>query len=138
MNKPAEISSRLKEARGSLSQEDFAAKIGVSFRTYQYYEGGVRAPKWPVLSKIAVLCGVTVDWLLTGVVSRADRVQETPADYGLDNESRMIMDMLKGMNKEQKRQALRFIEGQKLGLHFGDVSVMTRVGSGCFLQSRQR
>ena len=83
---------------------------------YQNYEQGKRIPPGPVLARIADLCGVSVDWILTGQEAGADRghaVREEPAAYH-DHETKMILDMLAGMTKEQKRQALRFIEGQKL------------------------
>lgn len=62
-----EIGNRLKELRklkNNLSQKEFAEKIGVPFRTYQRYEAGERMPQRPVLSRVAELCGKTVDWLL--------------------------------------------------------------------------
>lgn len=57
---------RLIQLRGSLSQEKFSKKIGVSLRAYQRYESGERVPHPHVLSKIAALCNTTVDWILTG------------------------------------------------------------------------
>ena len=61
-----QVGERLKELRENLSQEEFAKKIGVSFRTYQRYEVGERIPHPHVLSKIAGLFGTTIDWILTG------------------------------------------------------------------------
>lgn len=93
--------------------KDFAKQIGVSFPGYQNYEYGERVPPGPVLTRIAELCGVSVDWILTGQEAGADRVAQPDEPY-LDDLSKKIVDMLQGMNKEQKREALRFIEGQKL------------------------
>lgn len=59
-----DVGNRLKELRNNLSQEEFANKIGVSFRTYQRYEYGETLPPERVLSRIAGLCGKTVDYLL--------------------------------------------------------------------------
>ncbi len=111
-----EIGHRIKVLRGAVSQKDFAAKLGISLQGYLRYEYGKRIPPGLVLSRIAAIAGVTVDWILTGHESAvgADRVAETAAPYGLDDETAKIMDMLKGMTREQKREALRFIEGQKL------------------------
>jgi transcriptional regulator with XRE-family HTH domain len=64
--KYSQVGERLKELRGNLSQEEFAKKIGVSFRTYQRYEVGERIPHPHVLSKIAEKFDTTVDWILTG------------------------------------------------------------------------
>jgi len=110
----ADIGHRIKGLRGDRPQTEFAKLLGISLQGYLRYEYGTRVPPGPVLSRLSEISGRSVDWILSGAESGADRVQETQADYGLDNESRMIMEMLKGMNKEQKRQALRFIEGQKL------------------------
>ncbi len=60
------IGNRIKLLRGKLSQAKFAEKLGTSLRAYQLYEAGDRAPKEPTLQKIAQICDVTVDWLLTG------------------------------------------------------------------------
>ena len=68
MQKYKEIGKRLKELRGSLSQKEFAAKIGVSFAAYQNYEYGKRMPHGLALAKIAEQCHVTTDYILTGVV----------------------------------------------------------------------
>lgn len=59
-------SYRLRDLRGTLSQEEFSKKIGVSLRAYQRYESGERVPHPHVLSKIAELCDTTIDWILTG------------------------------------------------------------------------
>ena len=48
-----------------MSQADFAAFIGIPFRTYQNYEAGHRYPKnMEVVNKIATSLGITVEDLL--------------------------------------------------------------------------
>lgn len=66
MEKKLGYSDRLRELRGTLSQEEFSKKIGVSLRAYQRYESGERVPHPHVLSKTAELYNTTVDWILTG------------------------------------------------------------------------
>jgi transcriptional regulator with XRE-family HTH domain len=44
----------------------------------------------------------------------AERSAEQYGLYGFDDVTLKILDMLKGMDVDQKRDALRFIEGQKL------------------------
>lgn len=66
VKKYSQVGERLKELRGNLSQEEFAKKIGISFRTLQRYEVGERIPHPHVLSKIAEKFDTTVDWILTG------------------------------------------------------------------------
>ncbi len=59
-----EIGNRLKKLRKNLSQKEFAEKIGIPLVTYQKYDSGERMPPGPVLSRVAELCGKTVDWIL--------------------------------------------------------------------------
>lgn len=66
MKKYSDIGKRLKKLRGSLSQREFAKKIGLPHKTYQRYEYGEGIPKAHTLKKIAQKESVTVDWLLTG------------------------------------------------------------------------
>ena len=60
------ISERLRELRGSLSQKDFADKIGISLRAYQWYESGRRIPPQNVLEKISSCEQVPLEYLLKG------------------------------------------------------------------------
>lgn len=57
---------RIKEARqiAGISQKDLAAKMGISPGTLSGYESGLHDPKSDSLSKIADICGVSVDFLL--------------------------------------------------------------------------
>jgi len=66
MEKKPGFWDRLRELRGTLSQEEFSKKIGVSLRAYQRYESGERVPPPHILSKIAALLDTTIDWIITG------------------------------------------------------------------------
>lgn len=62
-----EIGQRLgeiRQARGD-SQEEFAARLQISGRTYQRYEAGEALPKAQCFHTLSDL-GVNLDWLLTG------------------------------------------------------------------------
>ena len=59
-----DVGNRLKELRNNFSQKEFSEKIGIPFRTYQNYEYGERLPPGHVLSRVAEMCGKTVDYLL--------------------------------------------------------------------------
>ena len=89
MKKPPkypQVGNRIKELRGSKSQAYFAKEIGVSLQGYLNYEYGNRVPPGPVLAKIAELCGVTTDWILTGQKGRpeSDRIEHKikKVDFG--------------------------------------------------------
>jgi len=60
------LAKRLKEARemAGLSQSQVARRVGVEQSTYARYESGTRSPNPQLLSKIANVLGVSVDWLL--------------------------------------------------------------------------
>lgn len=58
------IGNRLRELRNNLTQKEFAEKIGIPLVTYQKYESCERMPPGHVLSRVAEICGKTVDWLL--------------------------------------------------------------------------
>ncbi len=66
-----EVAKRLRELRGdlNLSQKEFSKRLGIPFRTYQYYESGERIPKQKKLVEIAKICNTTVEWILTGKVN---------------------------------------------------------------------
>jgi len=53
----------LKESK-QLLQKDIAAELGLSLRTYQYYERGDREPNASVLIVMSKYFGVSVDYLL--------------------------------------------------------------------------
>ena len=61
-----EIGQRIRRLRGPLSQKEFAAKLGISFRTYQNYEAGKRMPHARVLNEMARMLSLPVEWILTG------------------------------------------------------------------------
>lgn len=110
-----EQGKRIKEIRGKTSQPEFASKLGVSLQGYLNYEYGKRVPPGPVLAKLAEISGRSVDWILTGMESGsgANRVAERPAPYGLDEVSRLILDTIKNMDEEGKRDVLRYSEKVK-------------------------
>ena len=60
------IGNRIKELRGKISQREFAKRLEISLPSLQRYEYGERMPKGQVLKKIAQVCDVTVDYILTG------------------------------------------------------------------------
>ena len=108
------IGDRIRLLRGTISQAEFANRIKTSLPALQRYEYGERIPKGDVLERISVVTGKSVAWILTGEHNfLVDGVAEESSLYH-DEVTKKILDMLKGMTVEQKRDALRFIEGQKL------------------------
>ena len=68
---------RLKEIRETkgVSQSEFAKSLGVSLRSYQYYENGTRPLPIDVLRRLAET-GMKIQWLLTGKGERDVPAQE--------------------------------------------------------------
>ena len=67
MSENNDFGMKLKSYRKAreMSQADFAAFLGIPFRTYQNYESGHRYPRnMEVVNKIAVALGVTAEDLL--------------------------------------------------------------------------
>jgi transcriptional regulator with XRE-family HTH domain len=69
------LGERLKKAREEmrLSQLDAAKKIGISNGTLSGYERNYRDPDTNTLKLISELYEVSLDWLLTGVISTGSR-----------------------------------------------------------------
>lgn len=60
----ATFASRLKELRGTMKQEEFGAKIGVSRGSISYYENGARTADIEILDKLCRTYEVSADWLI--------------------------------------------------------------------------
>ena len=76
---------RLKELRGSLSQSEFANKIGAKQTTYSSWERGIKEPGIFAIISISNTFGVSADWLLGLSDSRDSR--EAPSAAAAANVS---------------------------------------------------
>ena len=54
---------RLLRKEAGLTQKETAARIGVTYRTYQNYEAGASAPSGAVLARLSGVFGVSLDML---------------------------------------------------------------------------
>ena len=71
------LGSRIKEARGKLSQDAFSKRIGVSKGSLGFYERDENLPNTDVVLKICSETGADLTWLLTGAEAQAE---STPAE----------------------------------------------------------
>ncbi len=55
---------RLEKLRGSLSQKEFAQKLGVPLTSYTNWVGGTSSPKMEYIVMLCTKLGVSADWLL--------------------------------------------------------------------------
>lgn len=58
------LPNKLKELRGTKSQQEFAQEIGVKQTSYSSWERGVKDPAAKTVAQIANTFGVSADWLL--------------------------------------------------------------------------
>jgi len=65
------IAEALRRLRGPQKQADFAASLGIPYRTYQNYEHGKTMPQEPVIERICELFDLTREEFLTGDVEAA-------------------------------------------------------------------
>jgi transcriptional regulator with XRE-family HTH domain len=56
----------LRQQKGNPPQEVVASEVGVSYRSYQAWEGGQTKPSWRNLTRLAEFYGVTPEWILIG------------------------------------------------------------------------
>lgn len=120
------IGNRLKFLRGNATRKEFASVIGISERAYQRYELGERVPNFLTLNRIAVVCGVDLNWILLGgretsfddVKNILKEAKETFSDWTLENlinelrmfrvKKRMIKPKLKKPFKEKGKSDPHF------------------------------
>lgn len=60
------LGSRIRQIRGTESQETFAARIGVSKGSIGGYERDENSPSADVILKICSKANISVEWLMTG------------------------------------------------------------------------
>lgn len=74
--------SALRKAKG-MSQAGLANKLNISASTVGMYEQGRRTPSLDMLVSLALVLGVSTDFLLTGknCIHSADRSEETGRHY---------------------------------------------------------
>jgi hypothetical protein len=78
---------------------------------YQNYESGRRIPPGTVLSRISLLCGVTVDWILTGKgIVYENFVAESDGIYGLDETIKKVVTLMVSMDKKDRLGVLKYVE----------------------------
>ncbi len=69
------LGSRIRQIRGTESQETFAARVGISKGSIGGYERDENSPSVDVILKICSVTGASVQWLVTGNAAPADAPQ---------------------------------------------------------------
>jgi transcriptional regulator with XRE-family HTH domain len=84
-----ELGKRIREARGSRTQQNFAEALGIKYQQISAYERSLIMPGADLIADIAEVLNVSLDWLLTGEGEKyrksngraAERIAETPPEY---------------------------------------------------------
>lgn len=95
---------RIKEARtiAGISQKELAEKMGIHAATLSGYETGAHDPKSDGLTKIADICGVSVDFLL----GRENEKTVTVESDDLDELDMEFVELLKQLSDKEKMMLL--------------------------------
>lgn len=113
------FSKRLKEFRKSLgmTQKEFAEKLGITPSAFSAYENNSVSPSSAIISKLALIFGVSVDWLygLSDKPYRDDRNN----NYG--DVIKMLIKLRESMPYELKHEAIDPSDDESpLSIHIGD------------------
>lgn len=101
---------RLRELRGTKSQEEFAKFLDVSRPTVGSYENGTRIPDAVILKNIAVRCKVSTDWLLGLSQYRLDEGRNLNQEQlGLDTDSVQVLSEMKTDGIKEREQMLNLL-----------------------------
>jgi transcriptional regulator with XRE-family HTH domain len=112
-----ELKYRIEFLRESkqLNKSDFTTLLGISKAYVTELESGKKTTISNSLAKlIAYEFHVNFDWLLTGQGSMYNNAGQALPQKRLDDVSDKIMVMLDGMNEEQRRDVLKYVEKEKL------------------------
>lgn len=60
------LAERIKQLRGTLTQKEFAAKVGINMNTLRAYEKGRTSPPADAIVRMCTNFDVSADWLLLG------------------------------------------------------------------------
>lgn len=100
------FSSRLRQAReqASLTQQDFAKKLGVTKNAISNYENGVSSPKWDVLVKIFDVLQVEPNFLYQ------DDFTASSIDTALTPTQTSLLSIFDELNDEGQGKVIEYAE----------------------------
>ena len=116
--KEISIGKRLKELRGSKSQEEVSTKLGISRARYSHYETDRVEPDIMLIRKMASYYKVTTDYLF-GMTDIPNAESEEFKEYLNDPLTSIAFKDFENFSDEQKQEAIemikyiKFKEGQK-------------------------
>lgn len=109
------MENRIKKARAEKgwSQAELARRMFISQPSVADWESGRKAPHTKNLARLAMLLGVSVEWLATGRgekhLASSHGTQETSTDWMLPEERRLL-DFFGNLKPHQRSTLLGFLE----------------------------
>ena len=110
------MEERIKEARKALgwSQADLARRMFVTQPSVAAWESGRKAPHMKNLARLAMLLGVSFEWLSTGRgethPSTTLAARETAIDEWMRPEERRLLSTFSDLKPKQRAALLGFLE----------------------------
>jgi len=110
------LGARLKQIRDgkNLTQQEFARVLITSAGFISEIESGKRAPGSEFLFSLSRVFEINIHWLLTGEGDIFTKPLEPEDIAGNDSLLLKILNLLKDMDEERKKDILRYIEKEKL------------------------
>ena len=110
------MEKRIKEARNALgwSQADLARRMFVTQPSVADWETGRKAPHTKNLTRLAMLLGVSFEWLTTGRgdmhPSTTPATREVATDEWMRPEERRLLNIFSSLPPKQRTSLLGFLE----------------------------
>lgn len=102
------IGTRLREARGQMTQSEFSARLGVHRKTVERWESGDRIPDGESLLSLKREFGIDPGWLLTGIGDR-------PTTDTLSPDERELLALFRSAPLAVKAAAIGALQGGSIG-----------------------
>ena len=108
------MENRIKKARleKGWSQAELARRMFITQSSVAEWESGRKAPHTKNLARLAMLLGISVEWLATGRGEKhpsSSGTQETSTDWMLPDERRLL-DFFGNLKPHQRSTLLGFLE----------------------------
>ena len=100
---------RLIEARAfvGMNRKEFAAALGIPYRTVTNYENGSREPGSDYISKVADYCSCTTDWLLGLTDSAREKAEDGSAS---DPQIELLLNVCRPLNSAAIGRLIAYAE----------------------------
>jgi transcriptional regulator with XRE-family HTH domain len=115
MNKSVSISDTIRELRrnAGYTQSQVSQKLNIQRQTYCNYETSARTPPLEIITALAELYDVSIDYLVRGTEHTAASA-EAPAETALSPREKKLLSDFSSLPEEVQSEVLSFIQFKKL------------------------